>query len=177
MSTSLWTEPNLGDYILLAGQKSPGLAEVSGASSDFSYKIQSPPFATGARMIFMKRELSKFTVKLSLYTLEELQELETWRKVIDTPPKSRNTSGGLSISHPQLDALGITACVVESVSQLEPIDDGGWAITIKFIEWRGLPKQTLAKVEAAKDKPLTPREKEIMEKTETVAGLWEGLAP
>lgn len=175
MSTELWTTPR--DYILLKGQKSPGTAKVSGANAVFDYLIRQLPFATGARMLFKRRDLAKFTVTLRLMTFEDLQELEEWRaNTIDLIPGPRRPANAMDIVHPLLAPIGITACVVTSISQLEPEDTGAFVLTISFTEFKGLPQQSMAKVEAAADSPLDPVDQEILTNDKAIAAQLEELS-
>jgi hypothetical protein len=144
------------DYFVLAGQKSPGLAEIIGAESARSFAVHQPPFATGARIVFKRRELAKFSAKIRLVTSEDFAAWDAWRPLVDAVPDVRREAKALDIQHPLLVDLDIKRVVVESVSQLEQIEDGVWQVTIKFLESKGLPKVTLAKVEGSKATPADP---------------------
>lgn len=160
------------DYFVLAGQKSPGIAEIIGAESVRSFAVHQPPFATGARIVFKRRELAKFSAKIRLVTAEDHAAWEAWRPLVDATPDVRREAKAMDIQHPLLEALDIKAVVVESVSQLEQIEDGIWQVTIKFLESKGLPKVTLAKVEGAKATPVDPVDRVI----EKLAGQVQELA-
>jgi hypothetical protein len=147
-AVELWDSPQ--DYIVLAGKKSPGIAEVSDAAAKYDYHIHDAPFATGARMLFKRRELAKFSVRLHLFTREDLAAFDVWRAVIDRKPNADRKDNALTISHPQLADIGISACVVLSVSQLEHDTFGGFYVTIQLMEFKGLPEPSQATVEAAK---------------------------
>jgi hypothetical protein len=164
------------DYIRLAGQKSPGIAEVISAWDDREFKIHQPPFATGARIVFMRRKLAEFSVRISLYTSEEHAEFAQWRRVIDEKPDARKAAKGLDIWHPLLEAIDIKAVVVRSVSQLEQTEDGVWQCTIAFLEYRPLPQVTLAKMDGTKTGPSDPVDRKIDENTDTINTLVKELA-
>lgn len=174
MSVELWDSPQ--DYIVLAGKKSPGIAEVSDAKAVYDYHIQEAPYFTGAKMLFKRRDLAKFSVRLHLLTREDLAELTEWRTVIDRVPDSRRLANALDISHPQLSALGITSCVALSVSQLEHDTFGGYYLTIQFMEFKGLPVPSQAKVDAAKPSDVDPVDAEIITKTATLEATLEELS-
>jgi hypothetical protein len=162
-SVELWDNPQ--DYIVLGGKKSPGFAEVSDAKAVYDYHIHEAPFATGARMLFKRRALAKFSVRLHLFTREDLAALDTWRAVIDRVPDARRQANALDIEHPQLSAIGITSCVVMAVSQLEHDTFGGFYLTIDCMEFKGLPVPSQAAVEASKPTQLDPVDAEIITKT------------
>lgn len=149
------------DFIVLGGARSPGIAEVIGAEAAREYAVRQPPFTTGARIVYKRRKLAEFSVKIRLYTPEDFAAWNEWRPLIDKLPAQRRQATALDIAHPQLEDLDIKAVVIVSVSQLEQTDHGEWTCTIKFLESRGLPKVTLAKVEGAKATPVDPIDLEI----------------
>jgi hypothetical protein len=175
VSVELWDNPQ--DYIVLKGKKSPGIAEISDAKATYDYHVKEAPFATGAKMLFRKRELSKFSVRLHLLTREDLAALDVWRPIIDAVPDAQRLANALSISHPQLSALGITECVVLSVSQLEPDTFGGFYLTIQLVEFKGYPRPSEAKVEAPKPvAPTDPVDAEIITQTAVLQSTLEAQA-
>lgn len=159
------------DHILLAGQKSPGIAEVLGAASIREYAVRQPPFTTGARIIYKRRELAQFSVRISLYSREDFAAWVLWRPIVDAVPDVRREAKALSIDHPLLADLDIKAVVVKEVGQLEQPRDGEWTCTIKFLESRGLPKVSLATVEGAKVEPKDPVDIKIEQLTAQAQAL------
>lgn len=164
------------DYILLAGQKSPGYADVYGAWDERDFAVRQPPFSTGAVILFKRRKLAEFSVRIRLYTLEEHAAFTAWRPVVDAKPDNRTRAKALDIRHPLLEQLDIKAVVVKSVSQLDQTSDGEWSISIAFLESRPFPKQTLAKLEGAKSSPGDPVDQKIDENTEEIQRITRELA-
>lgn len=162
------------DYILLAGQKSPGLAAIDQGDAERirDYAVRQPPFTSGARIVFKRIELAEFSVRIRLLTADHFAEWEQWRPVIDTVPDVRREAKALDIWHPLLEDLDIKAVVIKSVSQLVQTNDGEWTCTIKFLESRGLPKISLAPIEGAKATPADPVDQLI----DRLAGQVEELA-
>jgi len=148
------------DYFTLAGLKSPGFAELTGASSPRKWEERGGYGLSGATVVFRGVGLCYFTFKIKLYTEEDWADWIGWKALVDRPPFGVRPKAN-DIVHPFLDQLGVTAAVVEEVSQPEQGEAGEWIISIKFIEFRR-PKAALAKPEAAKDTPLTPREQQIV---------------
>lgn len=157
------------DYIVLAGKRSPGVAEVLGASSPREWAERGGYGVTGAFSVFKRRGLSHFSVKLTLATDQDWQDWAVWKPVVDKLPTKRGgttpASGYLKIEHPILADLDIKAAGVEDVGAPEQTDNGVWTITIKFIEFRS-PKVTLATPEGAKATPVDPYDKKIEELTD-----------
>jgi hypothetical protein len=152
------------DYITLAGNKSPGLAEVRGASSPRKWDEQDGVGISGAVLLFKGRGLAHFSVILKLCSAQDWSDWFAWKPVVDKLPSQRGgegkDSGALSIWHPLLEQLDIKAVAVAEVMQPEQVGDGEWAIEIKFVEFRR-PKYTLAKPDGADAAPvLDPIEEE-----------------
>lgn len=164
------------DYIKLAGQNSPGYADVFGAYDERDFAVRQPPFSTGAVILFKRRKLAEFSVRIRLYTLEEHAAFTAWRPIIDTKPDNRTKAKALDIWHPLLAQLDIKSVVVKSVSQLDQTADGEWSISIAFLESRPFPKQTLAKLEGAKATPGDPVDQKIDEDVATTKQLLKELA-
>jgi hypothetical protein len=163
------------DYILLAGKRSPGIAEVLNAASIREWDERGAYAVTGGFSVFKKRKLAHFSVKFTLYTRQDFADWAAWKPIVDQLPKRRggNTpdSGRLSIEHPILADLGIKDCGVEEVGQPDQVDHGVWAVVIKFIEFRA-PAMTLAKPEGAKTTPVDPYDQYI----EGLTGQFQRLA-
>lgn len=153
------------DYIRLAGVKSPGIADVVGASSPRDWDIRKGMGLSGAFSVFTGVSLAKFSVKLRLYTVEDWHLWYAWKPLVDKLPTRRGgggkDSGVLDIWHPLLEALDIKAVAVAEPMQPEQTDHGEWTIEIKFIEFR-YPKIALAKPEAAAATPVDPIEEKVI---------------
>lgn len=150
------------DYIMLNGRKSPGIAKVTGATDKRKWDVQAGLYQTGAITIYRGREISKFTVTLTLATSQDWIDWAAWRDLVSRPPLGlagfQSQSHALTIEHPWLKMLDIHEVSVEEVGQPEEADDtGSWSIAIKFLEFR-LPKPSFAKPEAAKTAAVTDPE-------------------
>lgn len=162
------------DYIDLGGQRSPGLAEVVGASSPRKWDERRGYGLSGAIVVFRGIGLARFSVKLRFYTPEDWAGWYAWKPVVDRPPLGTRPRA-LDIWHPLLEAQQITKVVVEDVGQPEQTDDGEWTVEIKFIEYRR-PKIALAKPEGSQATPADPMEAEILRLNELVLDLKHQLA-
>lgn len=151
------------DYITLARRKSPGIAEVSGASSPRKWDEREGYGITGSLSVFKGRGLAHFSVTLKLYTVQDWIDWYAWKPIVDKLPTRRGgggkDSGALDISHPLLEGLDIKAVGVAEVMQPVQTGDGEWSIEIKFIEFRH-PVIALAKPEGAEATPVDPIEEE-----------------
>jgi hypothetical protein len=147
------------DYILLSGQRSPGIAEVTGASSPRRYDERRGYGLSGATVVFKGIGLTRCTVKLRLYTEQHWADWEAWKPLIDRPPLGSRPKA-LDIWHPFLEALEVKSVVVEDVSQPEQTDDGEWTIEIKFVQYRK-PTLALAKPEGSTAAPVDPVDQKI----------------
>lgn len=153
------------DYILLAQQKSPGVARVEGAALVRKWdKIQGYGIS-GSYNIFKGSDLSEFVVKIRLWEPEHFNAWDTWKKLPDKLPTRRGGSGkdtgNLDIWHPELEDVGITAVCVAKRGQLVQVEHGVWEAQIDFMEFRR-PKFTLAKPEGAAATPVDPIEENVI---------------
>jgi len=150
------------DFVELAGRRTPGIAEVLGASSPREWKERRSIGYGGAIVVFRGIKLARFTVKLRLYSDQDWQDWDDFRDVVQRPPLSNAASQGvgiirspfgrrpkaLSVNHPILADLNISSCVVLDVLQPVQTGNGEWTIDIKFIEYRR-PRYQLATPDAA----------------------------
>jgi hypothetical protein len=123
------------DYILLANQKSPGIAVVEAASSPRQWDERKGYALSGARVVFKGIGLARPIVTLRLLTTEDWDAWHQWRPLVQRPPVGVRARAQ-DIWHPILEDLGIVSVVVEDVSQPRQVADGEWNIEIKFIEFR-----------------------------------------
>jgi hypothetical protein len=148
------------DFIKLAGDRSPGIADVAGAGSPRKWDEAQGYGLSGSTLRFTGLGLAKFDVKLRLYTRAHWAAWHAWKRHVQKPPLGKRPRA-LDIWHPCLEDLEIKSVVVEDVLQPELTDDRGeWTIAIKFIQFR-LPKLTLAKPEASKAQPLDAADQTI----------------
>jgi hypothetical protein len=144
------------DYFALEGMRSPGIAELTGASSPRKWEERGGYGLSGATVVFRGVGLCYFTFRIKLYTEDDWQDWLGWKALVDRPPYGTRPKAH-AIWHPFLDQLGVTAAVVEEVSQPEQGESGEWTISIKFIEFRR-PVAALAKPLSAKATPVDPVE-------------------
>lgn len=152
------TEPV--DFIVLAGKRSPGLAEVAGAGSPRLWDKRKGFGYSGAILVFRGVDLSSFSVKLRLFDEQDWADWYAWKPVVDTPPLGTRARS-LDIQHPILDGLNIKSVVIDDVSQPTQTDDGVFEIEIKMTEFRA-PKYALAKPEGSTATPVDPVEENII---------------
>lgn len=148
------------DYVLLEGQRSPGLATISGAGSKLKWDERRGFALSGSRVVFRGTILARPTLTIRLYTAKHWSAWHRWRPLIQRPPVGERATAS-DIWHPILEDFDITAVVVESVSQpKQTTDDGEWTIEIKLIEHRA-PVFTLENVDASATTPTDPVERRI----------------
>lgn len=147
------------DRCLLGGYPTPGLCEVSGASSPRKWDEQAGYAMTGAILIYRGIGLSHFTMRFKLYTTEHWLQWSEIRPILLRPPLGTRARA-LDVDHPVLNEVGITHLVIEDVSAPEQVEDGVWSIEAKCIEYRRY-KQALSKPDAAAATPVDPLEVEI----------------
>lgn len=149
------------DYVLIAGRRSPGIADLSRAGSPRTWDERKGYGLSGATSIFRGVRLSHFVLKLRLYTSEQFAEWASFSVLVQKPPVGERPRQ-LEIWHPILEDLGITACGVEDVSQPVQTADGEWTIEIALIEYRKLTP-ALSRPDGAQARPIDPIDRHIEE--------------
>src|SRR4051794_20757666 len=94
------------DYIILAGAKSPGMADVGGASSKRNFDVRQSYGVTGARVVYKGNALSSFSVRIRLYSVEDWAAWDVWKLLLTRPPKRHGQvvkADALDIQHPILE--------------------------------------------------------------------------
>jgi hypothetical protein len=159
------------DYVVLAGQRSPGIAEVLGTSSPRRWDERRGFGFTGAALIFRGVGLARPVIKIKLYTAQDWADWHAWRALVQRPPLGERARA-LDVEHPILDDLGISSIVVEDVLQPLQTADGEWTIEIRCIEYRR-PLPAIQRIEgSATDEALSPNQALI----ESLAGQVQELA-
>lgn len=141
------TEPV--DYVVIAGQRTPGIAEISGADVPFKYDKRKGYGLSGAYSVFRGRELAEPTLTIRLYTDEDWDDWADFLPTVRTPPNARRPRA-LEIQHPILEDQGITAVTVTKLGQPMQTADGEWTITISLLEYRR-PRLALAAPDGSED--------------------------
>jgi hypothetical protein len=155
----------LYDFILLAGQQSPGRAKVAGASSPRNWDERKGYGLSGATIVYAGDGLAKFSVELFFWEEHHFDQWDLFAELLAKPPEGQSPTA-MDIEHPLLNAKpwNIHSVVVEDVGQLTEVgDDGEWSVEIKFKQHReakrsvgkpkgskSTPKQTTAQSEADK---------------------------
>lgn len=135
------------DWIVLAGEKSPGVAVVRGAETKRTWDIQNGYGTDGATLVFHGGELTKFDVDIFAWLPEHFSAWKRFARATLLPPTDRARVTSMSIEHPLLNdpPVSIQQVVVEGISQWEQDpEDMLWVRTIKFIQYRA-PVPVLAR--------------------------------
>jgi hypothetical protein len=169
-----------GDSIRIAGDWCPGIAIARGAGTPRIWDKRAGYGLSGRTLVYMGADLSSFEVDVTVWTQTQVDEWKVFfKKYLEEParpsPQALLTSANpflsfkqpkaLGVYSPFLAMLGITALVVEDVSQWEQHEDaesGMYGCTIKVIVWRPpvvvLARPTQKIPDAAKAAP-TARDK------------------
>ena len=139
------------DYVLLASQKTPGIATVEGFGSPRKWDERKGYGTSGTTIVYTGDDLSKGSVKIKLYTPQHWSDWYTFKPIVDKPPKGAKPKA-IDIWHPHLQDLGVTSVVVEDLIQPIQTADGEWTIEIKLIQYRA-PKPAIAVPSGSTTKP------------------------
>lgn len=147
------------NYVVVTGIASPGRAQFTGVSTNYKWDVQPSYGMSGATQIFRGRDISKFTLTVTMWRLDHFAQWAVFAKLLEPPSPTKPLV--VSMSHPVLAAAGISAVAVESVGQPERQPSGLWVATIKLMDYRP-PVRALVKPRGAipavdKGKPITPK--------------------
>lgn len=126
------------DYVVLVGEPSPGLCDVSGAGRKYEWDIRKGHGLAGATVVYTGEGLAKFTVRFFVWDNEPAEgpdlwdDWHTWWARLDTTDKTK----GLDISHPYLDELNIKSVVVDEEKQWTQVEPGYFAKDVSFLQFR-----------------------------------------
>lgn len=154
------------DHVLLANERSPGIATVTRLSSKYQWDIRRGFALSGARAVFKGLGLAEFSVVLQLVEQADWDNWHAWRPLVSAPPVGERARAK-DIWHPKLEDIGVTAAVVQEMGSPEPVGDTNiFSIEIKFIEYRA-PVRVVEVTEGSENTtaPLTAQQQRIEELT------------
>lgn len=143
------------DHFLLAGKKSPGIAELLGLASPRKWDEKKGYGTSGATIVYAGDGLAKFSAKIFLTTTEDWDAWHAFAPLVEKAPDGSKPKA-LDIWHPQCEQKGIRSVVVEDVvGPARDGDDGRWVVEVKFIQYRA-PKPALAKPKGSSNSSAGP---------------------
>ena len=163
------------DYIILAGERSPGVAEVSGADTKLKWDKRRGYGLSYGTSIFRGVELAEPTVTLRLYSQQDWNDWDTFRPLVARPPQGQRPRA-MDISHPFFESAGIRSVTIQEVGQPKEAADGEYVITIKMLEFNR-SVFSLARPTASEERPLTERQRQIQALTGQLSTLRSGTTP
>ena len=148
------------DHITLAGQRSPGVADLTDTLSDSDIQERKGYGLGGAYAVYKGLKIAYPKVTIKLVTSQHWDDWHAWRPLIARPPTGRRPRA-LDIWHPILEDLGITSVLVKSYTQPTQTGDGEWSVVITFVEYRR-PQRALVTPDGSDTDALTPGDLEIL---------------
>ena len=129
----------LFDKIVLAGVKSPGKCDISGAKRSEKWDVKEGDGQDGASTTRKGKEPSKFSVSFELYYdpfqgVDEYAEWTEFLKVLRRPVAGKDAVA-LEIYHPDLAELDIKSVVVTSIGGKKHSGKGSATVTVEFLEY------------------------------------------
>jgi hypothetical protein len=142
------------DYVVLAGRRSPGLAELQGFGTPRRWDERRGYGNSGGTLIYRGVALARGKLLLRLISDQDFEDWAAWSELVQRAPLGERARA-LDISHPILEDLGIRSVVVEDVKQPTQTADGEWTIEIPLIEYRP-PQRALSRPDGSEDRPPEP---------------------
>ena len=133
------SDPSWGE-IILAGQTSPGIAEVQRPTRPYNWDVKGGKGANGALVTAVGKHPAKFSVIFTVWTDFQMQAWEDFSQLLVSDP-TKGVIPALSIYHPALadPSVAISSVVVEEVGGWEGLKGGIRRRTIKFLEYAPPP--------------------------------------
>ncbi len=126
--------PSLWEFILVAGVRSPGLAEVSGADRTYDWDTKTAPGTEGATSTYKGKGPVTFTVKLTFWDSEQIDQWNRFRSLLKYE-SVKSVVKPVDIIHPALSQNGIGAAVTKKIGQLTHDGLGLYSVTVEFLEY------------------------------------------
>ena len=136
------TDPNAWDSVSVAGVRCPGIAKISGFDRSTNWDVKVSKGTRGGTMTLSEIPPATGKVRFMLWTAAHFQIWrEQFRKLL-TYSASKKTQA-ISIYHPSLPAVEVSAVVVSSIS-LETMESPGlYYIEVDFKEYLPPPKKSI----------------------------------
>lgn len=140
------------DYVLVAGQRSPGTTEVQGAGSPREWEKRKSRGRSGASLVYVGLDLAEFALVTRVTTPEEYQAYRQWLSSFAVRPPTGEEAAAVAVWHPFLEECSIAAAVVKDTPQPEQLADGEWTLKVVMTEYRE-PRRALTRARGADDSP------------------------
>ena len=122
------------DYVLIGGQRTPGIAEIVDADA-IRRVIERRGFAlSGATARDQGRTLTPFKIRLTFTSSADFEAWDVFRPLLARPPGRATTA--LDIAHPIFELAEIRAAIPKKTGQPTQVRDGEWVIELEFLEYR-----------------------------------------
>lgn len=172
------------DYVLLAGQRSPGLAEIVDAVREYHWEQRRGWGFSYARAVFKGLSLVTAKLVLRLYTVQDWADWDSFRELLKPPPPNLRAPTtlaimaalrphALAIVHPILAQLDCVSVLITHVKAPMQTGNGEWTAEIGLLEWRR-PQFAAVAPEGAQDRPTDPADQSIAALTSIVQNGGEG---
>ena len=163
------------ETVRIAGVVAPGTATISGLAYEFEWDVKNAAGSNGAGLSGKGRKLSDFSIKFSLIRdlSQDIDQFSQWYDDFLPLLKSCFVGKdyvGLTLEHPDAQALEVDAVVVKKIGNLVLDGEGGATVDVSFIQWAPAkkastsgPSRTRHGVGIDPDDPIEQRRETIKE--------------
>jgi hypothetical protein len=127
--------PSLCDYVVLEGQRSPGVARVRAPSSPRKWDERDGHGASGATLVYNGDKIAHFEIEIDLWETQHFDDWDAFKVLLQRAPKGTKPKA-MDISHPFTDEHGIASVVVEDLVGPEVSDQGLTTWVVKLAQYR-----------------------------------------
>lgn len=148
------SNPQAWDVVVIAGVKSPGLAQVGAFDRQHDFDVKKGKGTIGATLTFTGKPPAKGSIKFLLWTQAHFSAWVNFRTLFKYDPTKQSVQP-VDIYHPSLSDVDITSVVCEKLGNAVHDGNGLYSISVELIEYTA-PPQTSA-VSTAKGSKSTPK--------------------
>jgi hypothetical protein len=131
-------DPGAWDVAYLNGARLPGVAKVGGNGLGRRWDKVKTPGQKGASFVVLGFEPAQFDITLTIWTSEQLRQLESFAKVLRPATNVRGRfkpEDAVSVDHPVLAFYGIRNAIIMKPGFLEPQGRQIFELKIEFEEY------------------------------------------
>jgi len=147
--------PGLYDTIKLAGVRSPGQCDLTGAHAPRKWDVWRGFGLSGAATVYTGDDIDKFAVRLIFWEDAQIDEYNAnFVPLLAKPPRGKRPKA-LDFYHPYASdpPINIRSVGVQDVTQLLQIEDGKFAVDILLIPFVQIKRAVAKPIVSGDEKP------------------------
>lgn len=180
------TDPGSWDYATIAGVPTPGLIPQGGLTfaREHKWDVKVGKGTDGATETYNGKPPAEGKLKLQFWTPEHFAAWDAFSALLLTYDATKKAPTPATIYHPSLVPLRISAVVVKKVGSVQHAGHGLYEVEVELLEYTPPPKSSAVSTptgaanddaENEAEKPLTPFQKKVLQRTQKIGDLFKQL--